>query len=279
MTQPPTQKEYWSGKVGGEWAAFADRIDAMMAPMTGAALDLAAFKPGEQVLDIGCGAGATSLDIAGRVQPGGAVIGVDLSPQLLDVARARAAGVGLSASFIETDAGVAAFDRTFDIAFSRFGVMFFEQPVAAFAHIRSALRADGRLVFLCWRAFAENTWSTKALDAIKPMLKEPLAPPNPDAPGPFGLADRDKIERILNESGWRDVEIGRWDGDIPVGGRGSPADAAEFLLRIGPTARAIADQDLDGAEARRRLIDALAPFATADGVMLGVACWLVRAQA
>ncbi|HYD89435.1 MAG TPA: class I SAM-dependent methyltransferase [Vitreimonas sp.] len=279
MPETPTQKEYWSGKVGGEWATHADRIDIMMQSMTGHALDLAAFEPGEHVLDIGCGAGATSLEIARRVVPGGSVTGVDLSPQLLDVARARAAEAALPASFIEADAGAAHFDQTFDAAFSRFGVMFFEQPTKAFAHIRAALRPDGRLVFLCWRPFAENQWSTTAIEAIKPMLKELLAPPNPDAPGPFALADRDKIVRVLGEAGWRDLEITRWDGDIPVGGGGSLRETADFLIRIGPTARAIADQDLDSAEARIRLMDALAPFETKSGVMLGVACWVVRARA
>jgi len=278
MPETPTQKEYWSGKVGGEWAAHADRIDIMMQPMTGHALDLAAFKPGEHVLDIGCGAGATSLEIARRIQPGGSVTGIDLSPQLLDVARARAAEAAAPANFIEADAGAAQFDRSFDAAFSRFGVMFFEEPAKAFAHIRSGLRRDGRLVFLCWRPFAENQWSTTAIEAIKPMLKEPLAPPNPDAPGPFALSDRDKITRILGESGWRDIEITPWDGDIPVGGGGSLRDTADFVLRIGPTARAIADQDLDSNEAQQRLIDALAPFETEQGVMLGVACWVVKAR-
>lgn len=278
MPEAPTQKEYWSGKVGGEWAAFADGIDRMMQPMTGHALDLAAFKSGEHALDIGCGAGATSLDIAQRVRPGGSVTGVDLSPQLLDVARHRAAEAGLPATFIEADAGAALFNQTFDVAFSRFGIMFFEEPTQAFAHIRSAMCANGRLVFVCWRSFAENEWSTTAIEAIKPMLKTPLPPPNQDAPGPFGLADRDKIRRVLSGAGWRDIEITRWDGDIPVGGGGSLRETADFLMRIGPTARAIAEQGLDSNEAQQCLMEALAPHERDEGVMLGVACWVVQAR-
>lgn len=279
MSEPQTQKEYWSGKVGGEWAAQSDRIDAMFRAMTDHAIALGAFKPGEHVLDIGCGSGAASLEIARRVAPNGSVVGLDLSPQMLSLASARAAAAALAATFLEADASAAQFDRVFDAAFSRFGVMFFENPAAAFAHIRTTLRPDGRLVFICWRAFAENAWSTTTLDAIKPMLKAPLTPPNPDAPGPFAFADRTKIERVLGEAGWRDVEIGKWDGDIPVGGGGPLENAADFLMRIGPTARAIADQGLDPGEVSARLVEALAPFNTPDGAMLGVACWVVQARA
>src|SRR5580765_5556043 len=122
MQQGMTQREYWSGKAGNEWALHAARIDAMLAPVTGAALDFATFKSGERVLDIGCGSGATSLDIARRVSPTGHVVGVDLSPQMLDVARKRAKLAGLAADFIEADASMADFGDRFDVAFSRFGM-------------------------------------------------------------------------------------------------------------------------------------------------------------
>lgn len=279
MTDVPSQKEYWSGQVGSEWAAHADRLDAMLQPMTEHALRLAAFQPGQHVLDIGCGAGGTSLEIARAVQPGGSVAGVDLSPQMLEVARVRAAGQALPVEFLEADAATAKLGRNFDAAFSRFGMMFFEQPAAAFAHLRHELRSGGRLTFVCWRALPENTWATAPIEAVKPLLKSPSAPPDPDAPGPFALADLQKIERILADAGWRDVEITSWDGAINIGGGGTLQDAVDFLLRIGPCARTIADQALDSVEASRRLTAALAPLHGDRGVALAAACWVVRATA
>src|SRR5262245_47003069 len=153
MQQPLTQREYWSGKVGDEWALHAERIDVMLGPVTEAALSLGAFRSGERVLDIGCGAGATSLEIARRT--GGTVVGVDLSPQLLEVARCRARHAPLAVEFIEADAGAARLGACFDAAFSRFGVMFFEAPAPAFSHVRTGMCAGGRLIFACWRPLAE----------------------------------------------------------------------------------------------------------------------------
>jgi SAM-dependent methyltransferase len=279
MENRPTQREYWSGKVGNEWAVHADRIDAMLAPVTDVALELGAFRAGERVLDIGSGAGVTALEIARRVGAGGAVVGVDLSPQMLDVARERAAGVGLPVEFVEADAGSAALGACFDAAFSRFGVMFFEAPAPAFAHIRSGMCEGGRLVFVCWRTMAENKWGTTAIEAVQPMLKAPLPAPDPTAPGPFSLADADKIRRVLDEAGWRDVQVTAWDGLIPAGGGGTIEETADFMIKIGPCARAIADQALDLNEARRRLVERLTPLFSAQGVLLPAACWVVTARA
>lgn len=271
-----TQKEYWSGKVGDEWANRASRIDAMLAPMTEAALDLAAFRAGDRVIDIGCGAGATSFRIAGY---GADVTGVDISPPLLEVARKRAQAAGAKVAFLEADAGEARFEQKFDAAFSRFGVMFFSAPSEAFANIRAVLQPGGRAIFIVWRALSENPWATTPIEAVAPMLKAPLTPPDPSAPGPFALADRAKIERVLGEAGWNSIEVSPWDGDIAIGGGGSLDESAEFLLKIGPCARAIVDQGLDPAAARQRLIDRLGPLAGEGDVKLRAACWLIKAIA
>lgn len=279
MPNPPTQREYWSGKAGGEWAAHAERIDAMLAPVTDNVLAAAALKSGDRVLDIGCGAGVTTLEIARHVGSSGAVVGVDISPQLLEVARERATAAELDAKFIEADAGSGEIGDGFDVAVSRFGVMFFEAPIPAFAHIRDAMRPAGRLAFACWRPMPDNPWATIPISAIEPMLKEPLPRPDPDAPGPYAFADPAKVERILRESGWRNIKLDRWDGDISIGGRGSLEEIADFVMRIGPCARAIADQDLDGAEAQRRLIERLAPLYCDGALMIPAACWIVTATA
>jgi hypothetical protein len=141
------------------------------------------------------------------------------------------------------------------------------------------MRANGRLTFACWRPLAENTWTTIPLEAIQPMLKTPLSPPDPDAPGPYALADSAKIKRILQDAGWRDIALTPWDGAVAIGGGGNAEDAADFLLRIGPCARALAEQQLDVAEARRRLIERLSPLYAENGLALPAACWLVTANA
>lgn len=276
MVEPVSQREYWGGRVGAEWAARADQTDAMLGGVADAAFARAAFKAGERVLDIGCGAGATSVEIARRVSPGGFVLGVDISPQLLTVARQRASAGNVE--FVEADAATLAADANFDVAFSRFGVMFFEDPAPAFAHIRSLLRPAGRLVFACWRTLEENGWATAPIAAIAPMLAAPLAPTDADAPGPFAFADSSKIKRILAEAGWRGVEVTRWDGDIPVGGCGELQQIGDFVLRIGPCARAIADQMLDAGEAKRRLLEYMAPLYRDGAVRLPAACWLASAN-
>lgn len=274
-----SQREYWSGKVGDEWANHAARIDVMLAPVTEAAFGAISFTPGERVLDIGCGAGFSSLAIARRVGESGTVVGVDLSPQLLRVARDRAGDTIPQAKFVEADASEVTFGQPFDAAFSRFGVMFFEEPARAFAHIRRLLRPDGRLGFICWRPLLENAWATVPIGAVEPMLKAPLPKPNPDAPGPFAFADGAKVERILQSAGWRDIALTHWSGPISIGGDGPIEAIATFLLKIGPCARAINDQGLDAEEAHGRVMERLAPLHSQNRVMLDAACWIVTAKA
>lgn len=279
MPDKPTQRDYWSGKAGEDWAAYAQRIDVMLAPIADAALAAADLHPGQRVLDIGCGSGATSLEIARRVGAGGAVVGVDLSPQLLDVARERASEAGVDAEFVEADAATAIFAARFDRAFSRFGVMFFEAPTTAFAHIHGLMQPDGKLAFVCWAPMPENLFATVPIATIEPMLKAPLPAPDPEAPGPYAFADSGKVRRILTEAAWRDIDVSRWDGEINVGGGGTLEEIAAFLLRIGPCSRAIADQGLDASEAKRRLMDALSPHYRDGAVLFPAACWIVTATA
>lgn len=282
MSEParPTQREYWNSKVGEEWARQADLMDRMLAPLTQPAFEALALAPGESVLDIGCGAGATALTAAQVVGATGHVVGVDISQPLLALARERAAAAEVRIDFIEADAGAAPIaGEPFDAAFSRFGVMFFDDPPAAFAKVRARLKPGGRMVFVCWRAFSENGWSYAPLKALEPILRAPVALPDPDAPGPFALANAGKIETLLAASGWRGVSIAPWDGEFLVGGGGNADAAAAFLLKIGPCARAVAEQQLDPAEARGLLARFLASHQGESGVALPGACWIVRAVA
>lgn len=277
MTEPrPTQLEYWNSKVAEEWVRQADRTDAMFTALTQAGLNALQLQRGERVLDIGCGAGDTSLKAARLVGPGGRVVGVDISRQLLELGRERAGG--LNVDLIEADAGAgAAPGAPFDAAFSRFGVMFFDDPPAAFANVRASMKQGGRLVFICWRAFPENVWSFAPVGALAPLLAAPLPPPDESLPGPFAFANAGKIEAILAAAGWRGVSVTPWDGALRVGANAE--DAADYLLKIGPSARAIAEHGLDPAAARRLIVNRLAEAQTADGVVLAAACWIVCATA
>lgn len=276
----PTQREYWNSKVGEEWARHADLMDAMLRPVTDAGLARLQLTRGERVLDIGCGSGATTLLAGERVGASGEAVGVDLSRPLLALAGQRAAADGANVRFVEADVTQAPIPGApFDAAFSRFGVMFFDDPVHGFARMRAALRPGGRIVFICWRPFVENGWAHAPLAALKPVLHSAVTPPDPTAPGPFQLQDAAKIEATLADAGWRDASIARWDGDVLVGGGGGADAAAAFLLKIGPCARAIADQRIDPALAARTLTTFLRQHETAGRVALPAACWIVRAVA
>lgn len=280
MSEPsrPTQREYWNSKVGEEWARQADRTDKMFEALTHEAFSVLNLQAGERVLDIGCGAGETSLRAAQQVARDGRVVGVDLSQPLLDLGRSRAQASGLRIDFIEADAGAVAIPGApFDAAFSRFGVMFFEDASAAFANIRQNLRPGGRLVFLCWRTFSENAWGAAALGALSPLLDAPLPPPDQTLPGPFAFADPGKIASTLEASGWRDIAIEPWDGQLSIGA--DAEDAAAYMLKIGPSARAIAEHSLDPDAAKRLIVERLTEAQGAGGVSLAAACWIVRANA
>jgi SAM-dependent methyltransferase len=278
MPLPPTQREYWNSQVGEEWVRQANRTDAMFSDLTQAALGALNAQPGERVLDIGCGAGQTALAAADAVGAAGHVVGIDISVPLLDLGRQRAAAVGANIDFIEADAGAAAIPGApFDAAFSRFGIMFFDDPPAAFANIRSSLRPGGRLAFICWRPFDENEWTNAPLNALTPMLSAPLPPPDTSLPGPLSLSDQAKVRTILGASGWRDVSIESWEGKLIIGA--NAGDAASYLLKIGPSARAIKEHDLDAAAAEQLIVKRHKQAETPAGVSLGAACWIVRASA
>lgn len=254
----------------------------MMAVFGQTAIEAAAPVTGERVLDVGCGAGASSLHLAARIGAGGHVLGVDISEPLIGRARALAPQE-TPVLFQVADASSAELpEAAFDILFSRFGVMFFDDPTAAFAHMRRALKPGARVAFVCWRGMAENDWVRLPMGALKGILR-PTAPPDPEAPGPFSFGDQGRVARILTAAGFTDVAIAPFDASIPFG-KGETRDAAlddavKMTLEVGPLARALADQPDD---IRARASAAVrATFADCPGersVMIDGAAWIVTAR-
>jgi SAM-dependent methyltransferase len=271
MSENGEQIEFWNGPAGERWAAFQPVLDRALSAISEAVLAFAAARQGERVLDIGCGTGMTTYALAKAVGPGGDVTGVDISRPMLAVARGRGVGV----NFREADAATRLFHPTHDLLFSRFGVMFFADPTAAFANLHKALAPHGRLVFVCWRDVKENLWAAAPMAAARPLLP-PQEPVDPLAPGPFAFADAARLRKILGNAGYRDIRIERLDSTMHMGA--TLDDAIEQALRIGPLARATAElDDATLVEIRAAVRETLATFETPDGIAPAAACWLVGA--
>jgi len=273
----PDQVEYWNASAGDTWAALSDRLDRMVGPLGEVAMDALALVGGEHVVDIGCGCGQTTLELARRIGEWGEVLGVDVSVPMLAIARSRAALAGLSnVRFLESDAQVHAFEpRVADAVFSRFGVMFFSDPLAAFANIRTTLTPDGRLAFVCWRAMSENPMMTAPMAAALPFLPEPPAPPDPFAPGPFAFADRNRLSGILASAGFHDIEVTPNDQPITTGDLEQTIDLS---MRIGPLGAILRERPDLQARVVDAIREALAPFQIAAGVFFDSATWIVSAR-
>ena len=266
------QIEYWNGPVGERWARLQETIDNNLGEITKGLMPFAAARPGERVLDIGCGCGTTTILLLKSVAPDGNVTGVDVSQPMLAVAQSR----GASANFMHADASTHLFHPTHDLVFSRFGVMFFADPVAAFVNIRKALKPHGRLAFVCWRDVKENLWASAPFAAARALLP-PQEAADPLAPGPFAFADAARLKDILSKAGYRDIRIEKLDSVMNMGA--TPEEAAKQALNIGPLARAAAELD---EAAREKVIavvrDALAEYASPAGITPLAACWLLGAK-
>lgn len=268
------QADYWNGKVGEKWARLQAPLDLLLSEVSEALLALAAPVPGERVLDVGCGTGATTIALADRVAPRGHaapghVTGADISQVMLAVAEARAAGRS-NLSFAQMDVQSHAFaPAELDLVTSRFGVMFFEDPVMAFGNLRAALRPGGRIAFVTWAEPGDNPWMSVPRRVATARLGPPQVADDPSAPGPFAFADRTRVQRILADAGFADVRAATRDLNLHVAG--TPEAAARLAMEIGPVPRLIADKngteaDFDAIFAGTR--DALAPFAGPRGVAI-----------
>jgi SAM-dependent methyltransferase len=277
MTESPNaaQVEFWNGPGGARWVREQEELDRSLAPFAEALFARAALEGGERVVDVGCGCGVTSLAASALVGPAGAVLGVDVSAPMLARAMERAAGL-TNVSFALSDATTYGFAGPFDAVISRFGVMFFANPVAAFANLRGALRPGGRFAFIAWRSVAENPWVRIPAEAASAHVPSPPRP-GPDDPGPFSFGARPRGERILAEAGFSNVEIAPFDADVVLSGSGLE-QAVVFAMTTGPTARMLVDVTDDVRKrVRGALLEALRPHVSAGRVALQGATWLVSA--
>jgi SAM-dependent methyltransferase len=265
---------YWNDDAGPLWVETRPTIDSILAPISERLLDAAAPAPGERVVDVGCGGGTTTLELAARVGPTGTVLGVDVSAPLIEHARGRTDSGNLRFSCDDAERTPFAPD-SFDLAVSRFGVMFFADSNAAFANLRRGLGERGRLVFACWQAPDRNPWMLRPLRAIAEHLPPP--PPPADLPGPFRFADPDALRALLGDAGFTAIDIDPVEVAIEL--PGDIDDLLSFLQRVGPLRRALAALPPKiSATALDRVRDDLASDLARGPIALGSASWLVRAS-
>lgn len=266
---------YWD-RAGRVWVEHQALLDRLMAPIAEAVVDAAGPVAGERVLDVGCGSGATTFAAAWRTGPSGRAVGVDISPALVELARRRAGELGIEGvDFVLADAQTHAFATPFDAIVSRFGVMFFPDPVAAFANLRRAIKPGGTLAFAAWRAPEENPLALVPLQAAAPFL--PGIPKfEKDAPGRFAFADPDRVRTILADSGWRSIEIAPLDTVNSL----TFDELLTMSLRVGPLNPILKDADEGTRERVRAAVTrALEPHAREGVAEMTSACWRVTASA
>ncbi len=270
------QNEYWNAVAGETWVQFQEPLDRQIEPLGLAAIDVLQPVPGEHIIDVGCGCGQSSLTLAARVAPIGSVLGIDLSRPMLEVARQRPRpAANLRVDFRQLDAQNGDLGRgVFDAAFSRFGVMFFSGPVAAFANIRTSLKPGGRLIFVCWRPLAENPWMLAPLQAALPFIP-PVVPPDPTAPGPFAFADAGRVRAILSDAGFASVTTDPFDARI---GGADVEQSLKLALRLGPVGAALREHPELSGKVAGAVRDLLSKYLTPGGVLMPSAVWIVRAQ-
>ena len=271
------QIAFWNGPGGQRWLDRQQAHDTLLAPIGEVLLDRAATRVGESVLDIGCGCGATSIALAQRVAPGGRVLGIDVSSPMLARAR-QLAPKGLPVVFTLADATTYPFEPgRADLLCSRFGVMFFADPVRSFANMRYGLRGSARLVFACWRDLRENPWTLTPLqEAYRhvPRLREV----GPEDPGPFSFAAEHRVRGILEQAGFRQIELEPINLSLDLAHGCGLEAAVDAALNIGPASRALDGQsDELRAAAAESIRAALAQYQVGNAVPLPSACWIVTA--
>jgi len=269
------QAALWNGAAGLTWVEAQEPLDRLFNPFEELLVETVLARGARSVLDVGCGTGATTLAIARALGEGGHSVGIDISEPMLALASARAERERLPAAFVRADAETHAFEAgAFYTIVSRFGVMFFADPVRAFANLRTAVRRGGDLALIAWRGPDENPFMTAAERAAAPFLPD-IPPRRTDAPGQFAFADSRRVQGILERSGWADIDLQRLDVVCAF----AKSDLVGYLTRIGPIGRALRAADL---QTRVRITEAVLPafdpYVDGDDVCFVAACWMIGAR-
>ena len=274
------QIEFWNSAATRAWADQYARMDRAVAALTKELLDLAAPQPGERVLDIGCGPGTTVLELARRVGPGGHVLGADVSKPSVARAHERIATAGLRhAEAIVADASVHPFaPDSFELAFSRFGIMFFSDPVAAFENVRRAMKPGGRLALAVFRAASETLWPNAPLEAVRHLLP-PIPTPGPEGARPFLMGRSSARASDLGRRRVSEVSLTPLDPEIQLAGPKGEAEAADFVMAMGPLVRVLPSLSAAERESVRATLEVyFRGHAASQGIVLPAEIWVVRAR-
>lgn len=270
-------REFWNGIGGRKWVSYQDRLDSSLIAFGHEAMTTAQIAPGEQVLDIGCGCGDTSLEIAAKIGPSGKVTGVDVSKVILNQAQERAYSIS-NINFVCVDAQYCDFEPlACDLVYSRFGVMFFSDPGAALGNIRKALKPGGRMVFVCWQPIKQNQWINLPLE-IATKYAPPPPPSSSQDPGAFSFGDTRRIKEVLEVAGFSSVLIRPYNTKFNLGH--SLIEAVDFISTIGPSSYLMDDSGIDAnikAGFLRELHQTLSLYATEHSVSLDASAWIVSA--
>ena len=275
-------QEAWNGVLFDRFVQYRNVVVEGLAPHGTEAIRTDPPAVGDRVLDIGCGFGDASQELAAAVGPTGSVLGVDIAPNFIETARAEAAAAGVgNVRFEVHDVQATRFEDTFDYAFSRFGTMFFDNPVPALRNVRQALKPGGRLCIVVWRRKVDNPWMYEAEKVVKPLVPEPEETDEPRCgPGPFSMADADTTSGQLKSAGFVDIALRRHDQPIRTGK--TLDEAVEVNLALGPAAEAVRLAGDQAAAIRPQLEEllrrALAPFETPDGIVAQASTWIVTAR-
>ena len=269
------QAALWNGLGGRAWVETQDLLDRALKPLEDLLVNAVDAGSGGRVLDVGCGTGSTTIAIARRLAEKGHCTGIDISEPMTAAARARAERENTPASFIRADAQIHAFEpASFDMIVSRLGVMFFDDPVRAFANLRRAARDDAELRFIAWRSAADNPFMTTAERAAAPFLPT-LPARRPNAPGQFAFADRRRVYSILEESGWAEIDVRPMDVACTL----AEKDLVRYFTRLGPVGLVLQEAD---DRTRTQIIEtvraAFDPYVQGAEVRFTAACWMVGAR-
>ncbi len=270
------QTRLWNGLAGRAWVEEQELLDQMFKPFEDLLVEAVLAGSGRRVLDVGCGTGSTTLAVARLLGAKGRCIGIDISEPMITAARARAEREGTPASFILANAQDHAFEpASFDMIISRFGVMFFDDFVRAFANLRRAAKEHAELRFVAWRSASENPFMTTAERAAAPLLPN-IPARRPDAPGQFAFADQRRVSLILEESGWAEIDIRPIDVTCTLPDK----EQVRYMARFGPVGQVLHEAD---DQTRTQVIEtvraAFEPYVHGAEVRFTAACWLVSARA